>query len=281
MVSRRAGAVMLAALAVSVLAFGGSPPRAAAATPGCTLAGTNGTITRTVGSRVYQLHVPQGLTGTQVPLLLSLHGAGSNGFEDEYFTGWSQFADANHFIVAYPDAQGYPAGVWDPYTAASPDVTFARQVANDVSANWCVDPHRIYVDGWSNGAVMSQRVACDAADQFASATSYAGGSPTAATLAARCSPSRPVSVGLLAGQEDFTYAGLGQNTTEWQSYDRCSTTPTHETDAYGSTDTYGCAAGTQLFARVVSNTSHNWPVGAQGQDQRNRMWAFFQANPLP
>jgi polyhydroxybutyrate depolymerase len=281
MSSRRAGGVMLAALVMSVLAVGHAPCRAAAATSGCTLAATNGTITRMLGSRVYQVHVPPGLIGTQVPLLLSLHGAGSNGFEDEYFTGWSQFADANNFIVAYPDAQGYPSGVWDPYTSASPDVSFVRQVVDDISVTWCVDPHRVHVDGWSNGAVMSQRVACDAADKFASATSYAGGTPTAAALAAPCRPSRPISVGLLAGQEDFTYLGLAQNTTEWAAYDRCSTTPTHESDVYGSTDTYSCAGSSQLFARVVSNTSHNWPVGAQGQDQRNRMWSFFLANPLP
>jgi polyhydroxybutyrate depolymerase len=137
------------------------------------------------------------------------------------------------------------------------------------------------VDGWSNGAVMSQRAACDAADEFAAVTSYGGGSPTAAGTAAPCHPSRPISVGLFAGQFDFTYAGLAQNTTEWRGYDGCSAPPVHTTDQYGSTDTYGCANGTQVVARVVANTSHNWPAGAQGEDQRNRMWSFFQANPLP
>jgi poly(3-hydroxybutyrate) depolymerase len=128
---------------------------------------------------------------------------------------------------------------------------------------------------------MSQRVACDAADLFGAATSYAGGDPTALGLAAACKPSRPISVGLIVGQEDFTYAGLAQNTSEWASLDGCQSTPAHETDAYGSADTYSCSAGSQLLARVVSNTSHNWPSGPQGEDQRNRMWAFYQANPHP
>jgi polyhydroxybutyrate depolymerase len=253
----------------------------AASASACSLTSTNGTVTRTLGSRVYQLHVPAGLTGTQVPLLLSLHGAGSNGSEDEYFTGWSGYADTHDFIVAYPDAQGYPSGVWDPYSTSSPDVPFLRQVVGDISASWCVDPHRIYVDGWSNGAVMSQRAACNAADLFAASTSYGGGDPTAATAAAPCRPSRPVSVGLIVGQEDFTYAGLAQDASLWRSVDACGATPVNETDQYGSSSTYSCANGTQVWTRVVTNTSHNWPSGAQGQDQRDRMWAFFQANPLP
>jgi polyhydroxybutyrate depolymerase len=278
---RRAAAFasLLTAITLGLAVFA---PAAPAATQGCTLTSTNGTVTRALGTRTYQLHVPQGLSGTQVPLLLSLHGAGSNGSEDEYFTGWSQFADAQNFIAAYPNARGLPgAGVWDPYSQSSPDVAFVRQVVADISAHWCVDSHRLYVDGWSNGAVMSQRVACDAADTFAAATSYAGGTPTLAGAGVPCNPSRPISVGLIVGQEDFTYLGLAQNTNEWLGYDHCSTTPTQEADVYGTTSTYGCAAATEVFARVVSNTSHNWPFGAQGEDQRQRMWAFFEANPLP
>jgi polyhydroxybutyrate depolymerase len=270
-----------ALVAATTAALGLSTATASATTPGCWLASTNGTVTRTLNARYYQLHVPQGLTGTQVPLLLSLHGAGSNGQEDEHFTGWSTFADAHNFIVAYPDAQGYPSGVWDPYSQKSADVTFIRQVVGDIASHWCIDPKRIYVDGWSNGAVMSQRVACDAADLVGAATSYGGGDPTAAGTAAPCKPSRPISVGLIVGQYDFTYAGLAQDATLWQGTDACSTTPASETDQYGSQSTYSCASGTQLWTRVVSNTSHNWPSGAQGEDQRQRMWAFFQANPLP
>jgi polyhydroxybutyrate depolymerase len=252
---------------------------AAAATPGCTLTSTNGTVTRTIGSRTYQLHVPQGLSGTQVPLLLSLPGAFSNGSLQESNTGWSTFADANNFIVAYPNEDPAMGGVWDPYVSNSPDLSFLSSVVDDISAHWCIDAHHVHVDGWSNGAVMSQRVACDLAAKFASATSYAGGTPTAS--GAPCKPSRPISVALLAGQLDFTYAGLASNTSEWVGYDRCSATPTHSADTYGTLDSYSCASGTTVWSRTVSNTSHNWPSGAQGQDQRTRMWSFFQANPLP
>jgi len=279
---RSTTAAIAAAAAVALCTSGitvATASAAAAATPGCTLTSTNGTVTRTIGTRTYQLHVPQGLTGTQVPLLLSLPGAFSDGSLQESNTGWSTFADANNFIVAYPNEDPAMGGVWNPYVSNSPDLSFLSSVVDDISAHWCADAHHVHVDGWSNGAVMSQRVACDLAAKFASATSYAGGSPTVS--GAPCKPSRPISTFLLAGQLDFTYAGLASNTSEWVGYDGCSATPTHETDTYGTTDSYRCAATTSVMSRTVVNTSHNWPSGAQGQDQRTRMWSFFQANPLP
>ena len=276
------GRCLALALVAAVAALAGpAAAPAAAATPGCTLDSTDGTVTRTLGSRSYELHVPAGLSGAEVPLLLSLHGFGSSGRQDELSTGWSGFADSHNFIVAYPN--GRPSsysGAWNPYSSSSPDVGFLRQVVDDIATRWCVDARRVHVDGWSNGAVMSQRVACEAADKFASVTSYGGGTPTLASTLA-CEPSRPISVGLFAGQYDFTYAGLAQNTSEWLDYDDCSPTPVHTTDAHGTLDSYSCAAGTQVLSRVVSNTSHNWPFGAQAEDQRNRMWAFFHAHPLP
>ena len=269
----------LIAVLVALGAAGATP--ASAAEPGCTSTPTGGTVTRTLGDRTYTVRVPQGLAA-DAPLLLVLHGAFSNSSTVESFTGWSAFADQRKFIVAYPQARPSSyGGVWDPYTPGTADVAYLRAVVADISSSWCVDPRRVHSDGWSNGAVTSQRLACAAADTFASVTSYGGGSPTAGGGATACSPSRPISVGLFAGQFDFTYFGLAQNTAEWVGHNGCSPTPAHTTDAYGTLDTYGCANGTQVLSRVVGATSHDWPSGARGADQRERMWAFFTANPRP
>lgn len=248
----------------------------AGAAEACTLQPTGGTVTRTLGDRSYALNVPAGLPAGEAPLLLSLHGFGANSGVQETYTGWTPYAAAKKFIVAYPQARTQGSGAWDPYSSSSPDAAFLASVAADVAATWCVDPRRVHVDGWSNGAVMSQRAACAAAGTFASVSSYGGGSPFTA-----CAPSRPISVALFAGQFDFTYGGLAQNTQQWRGLNACAATPAKTTDAYGSTDTYACAAGTQVVSRVVDNTSHNWPSGAIGEDQRNRLWAFFSAHPRP
>ena len=271
----------LLAAASAVIALAAIPSEAAAADPGCSSASTGGTVTRSLGSRTYELRVPAGLGADPAPLLLSLHGFGSSGRQDELFTGWSGFADSRGLIVAYPNGRpNLQTGAWDPYTASSADVGFLRDVVADISAGWCVDPSRVYVDGWSNGAVMSQRAACAAADLFAAVSSYAGGTPTLAGAAAPCTPSRPISVALVVGQFDFTYPALEQNAAEWRGYNSCSATPVSSSDAYGSTRKYACAGGSELMTRVVKYTSHNWPSGAQGADQRQRIWSFFMAHPL-
>lgn len=277
--SRMTGMLAVVALALS-LAVAVSPASTAQAS--CTLTPTGGTVTKKIGTRSYTVNVPAGLSGTQVPLLLVLHGFGSTSSQVETFTGWTPFAASHKFIVTYPQARPSEyGGGWDPYSAASEDVTFLKSVVADISTQWCVNPKRVHVDGWSNGAVMSQRMACDAAGTFASAVSYGGGTPTLNGFAKPCAPSRPISVGLFAGQYDFTYAGLASNAAEWRAVDKCGQTPTHSDDQYGTTDSYSCASGTTVLARVVKNVSHNWPSGAQGEDQRTRMWSVLTANPLP
>lgn len=263
-------------VAGTMLAMAATEAPANAQAPGCSLAATAGTVTRTVDGRTYLLNVPSGLSGPAAPLLVSIHGFSGNAQAQESFTGWTQTAVEKKFIVAYP--QGRPSeygGAWDPYTANSPDVAHLRAIVADIKSAYCVDSARVYADGWSNGAVMSQRLACSAADLFSAVSSYGGGGPTAAGFATGCSPSRPISIALLAGQYDFTYASLAQNTQEWRTINACGATPTRTTDAFGSTETYSCAAGTKVLSRTVANTSHNWPSGAQGADQRERIWSFF------
>lgn len=274
----------LAALGAAVLAlsFGAAPAAADTPPAGCSLSPTGGTVTKTLGNRQYLVRVPAGITTNSAPLLVVLHGALSNGDTVELFSGWSRYADAKKFIVAYPQARplGW-AGVWDPYTATSADVGFVKDVVSDIAQTWCVDQDRVHADGWSNGAVMSQRMACAAADTFASVTSYGGGDPMLLGIATGCRPSRPISVAMLTGQFDFTYAGLEQNTSQWRSVNDCPSSASRTFDLYGTTRTYSCAGGSKVVARAVYLTSHNWPIGAQAEDQRNRMWAFFQANPRP
>lgn len=267
--------------AAAALALTATP--AAAVTPGgCTLTPTGGTVERTLGGRTYLVRVPSGITAERAPLLVVLHGALSNGATVELFSGWSAYADAHGFIVAYPQARplGW-AGVWDPYTNGSDDVAFVDDVVDDIAATWCVDEHRVHADGWSNGAVMSQRMACEAAHTFASVSSYGGGTPTLLGIADGCHPSRPISVAMLTGQLDFTYAGLAQNTLEWRGVLGCPSTARRTFDRYGTSRAFSCPGGAEVLSRVVYLTSHNWPLGAQAEDQRDRMWAFFTAHPRP
>jgi polyhydroxybutyrate depolymerase len=258
-----------------VIGLGRTTSPAGAAT--CGLSAFDGT--RTVGGRTYELHVPAGLTGTQVPLVVSLHGFSSDGAMHAQQSGWKPFADSHNFIAAFPNGlfRAWNFSQWGTY-----DNDFLRAVVADISATWCVDPHRVHVSGHSNGAFMSQRLACDAPDLFASAAEYAGGRPDA--FGKPCNPSRGIGVALFHGDADFVVApqmGI-QARDGWVSRLTCNPTPSSEPTGDGQLLRYtGCRDGVQVVWRSYPGQSHLWPTGARQQDILNRMWAHFQAHPLP
>ncbi|EOD64234.1 alpha/beta hydrolase family esterase [Amycolatopsis vancoresmycina] len=269
-----AGAVLAFLLGTGPVVAG--PPPASASTA-CTLAPTSGTVAREAAGRAYHVNVPPGLPGAPVPLLLSLHGALQPYALHERETRWSDSAAAKHFIVAYPSAAG-PA--WDA-DRRSGDVAYLRAVVEDVSRTWCVDPHRVHVEGFSSGANMSARLACDASDVFASVAAYAGVSP--AFTGSPCTPDRPISVGLFHSDGDLIslppLAVAHRN--EWLQRNGCPATPVTEPGVPVEAAVYGpCRAGVQVVWRVYRGT-HFWPGDGDRADIAERMWAFFARNPLP
>src|SRR5262249_44803117 len=118
--------------------------------------------------RTYRVHAPPGLDGaTAVPLVVDIHGLGSNSSQQEGISGMKGMSDQHGFLVAYPD------GVNNAFNAGTccgnptvDDVAFIRAMVSQVEAEATVDSSRVYVTGLSNGGAMTQRLACDAADLF-------------------------------------------------------------------------------------------------------------------
>ncbi|MFE3228969.1 alpha/beta hydrolase family esterase [Nocardia sp. NPDC059228] len=292
MSSLRVGSVLstfltVVGLIVAVLVPIG-PIAGVASAAGCTLTPTGGTVPRMIGTRSYTLNVPQGLTGSAVGLLISLHGTGDTSAGIERETGWSSYAAAHNFIVAYPQGTEFDK-TWH-FEQGSVDVTFLKQVVTDIESTWCVDTHRVYADGWSDGAIMSQRMACDAADLFAAVTSWEGTDPTdpnplePSAVGTPCTPSRPIAVGIFQGAFDpisNLVVGLA-NVRDWTRRNRCPATADPTSDRYGTHTNYQpCAAGTNVAWRVEYNTTHQWPTGAIGQDLRDQLWNFLDSRTLP
>ena len=94
--------------AVGLVAGATSAGAAGTSTQACT-GGSSGskTVTLTIRAsgrnRTVVVHTPSGYTGkTPVPLVLNLHGSGSSATQQEAFSGMDAAADADGFIVAYP-----------------------------------------------------------------------------------------------------------------------------------------------------------------------------------
>jgi polyhydroxybutyrate depolymerase len=255
-----------------------SPSAIATGRADCTLAATSGTVGREAAGRAYHLNVPPGLSGPSVPLLLSLHGALQPYSLHERETRWSTLAATRHFIVAYPSAA---AGlVWDA-AQGSGDVTYLRAVVEDIAATWCVDPRRVHVEGFSSGANMSARLACDASTVFASVAAYAGVSPS--FTGSPCAPDRPISVGLFHSDGDLIslFPLAVAHRDQWLRRNGCSATPVTEPGVPVEAAVYDqCRAGVQVVWRVYRGT-HFWPANENRTDIADRMWSFFERNQLP
>jgi polyhydroxybutyrate depolymerase len=251
-----------------------------------------GPVERTVTvdgvTRAYRVHVPAGLAGP-APLVVVLHGGGGNGVQAEQQTGFTATADREGFVVVYPDGSGrarlltWNAGTCCAYARDQrvDDVGFIRAMLDAVAVEFPVDPARVYVTGFSNGAMMAYRLGCELTDRIAAIAPISG-----ALNAQACTPSRPLSVLHIHGTADQHVPIAGglprrdvpgtspwQNTSLayaigfWARHDACPAAEAETSQGSVTTTTYGpCADGTEVVQVIIDGGGHAWPGGTKGRD---------------
>jgi polyhydroxybutyrate depolymerase len=262
--------------------------------PETVLAPGETTTTLQVGgvSRTFILHVPSSYNGkTPVPLVLDWHGLGSSGSGQKGVSGYKALSDSEGFIIAWPNGleNAWNIGPCCTTSRTVDDLGFARAIVTDIQHRACVDPKRVYSDGYSMGGGMSHYLACNAADVFAAVA------PSAFDLLAAdeepCKPARPISVILFRGTADpiVPYEGgpsnppNGLNVTihfqgaeatfkTWAGLNGCTGEPMAGT---AGCQTYAqCKEGTEVTLCTKQNGSHDPGDAKQG-------WAFMQKHPMP
>ena len=129
-------------------------------------------------SRSYWLYVPKDCPAG-APLVVAMHGAaGSSQDQSPHF---NEIADAEKFIVAYP--QGLPiyfpvfggtVNGWDASGEINADVAFIRALVDDVDQHYQIDRLRVYACGFSNGGMNTYALANTCSDMFAACASISG-----------------------------------------------------------------------------------------------------------
>lgn len=127
----------------------------------------------------------------EVPLVFMLHGMGGTATNSICETGWSKKAEDAMFIVVYPEATR-PDTQSPPSLRANPqawndgsgrfhaaeqqidDVAFIEALVDRVVGDYAIDPKRIYVAGFSNGASMAFRVGAELPSKVAAIAPNAG-----------------------------------------------------------------------------------------------------------
>jgi polyhydroxybutyrate depolymerase len=280
-------------LIIAVLVLLGSP--SARADNDCTrapVAGGHQMHVQFAGHPRYVLvHIPRGITaGRRVPLVVALHGAGSNGGTMEHYSGLSHASDLNGFVVVYPNAGG-PTWNIARSRGARNDVAFIAGLITRLQDSYCLDPHRVFATGVSNGGGMAALLGCALSGRLAAIAPVAGiydGEPP-------CQPANPISVLEIHGTSDqiAPYFGPGVSAssqqppsfvTAWVHRDSCSRTATAHQIAT-RTILYrwsGCAAGAIVEHVRILGGGHQWP-GALPPDPGPRsticgaceIWSFF------
>ena len=167
----------LAAVLLSVLVF---PNRAQAGTT------IDSTMTWQGVTRYYEVYLPTNLPA-KPPMLLMLHPTSYNPATSPPITsnyGWKTLSDQNGFILVKPASTYYPkTGQWNwnayyldgAFPPPPPDDSgFLRQLITNLTAQYNVDAKRIFVAGFSSGAMMTQRVGVEISDLVAAIAPAAG-----------------------------------------------------------------------------------------------------------
>ena len=188
------------------------------------------------GDRPVELHLPGGYSpGTPAPLLILLHGYGVDGaWQDAYFRLGPE-ASRRGMLFAHPDGTVGLDGsrFWnatdaccDLYGSGVDDSGYLQDLIEQIRVRHEVDPRRIYVAGYSNGAFMAHRLACDRADLVAALVSFAG---STFLRPERCVPSEAVAVLQVHGTADMAvpylgtlaYPGAETTVRRWAELDGC------------------------------------------------------------
>jgi polyhydroxybutyrate depolymerase len=269
--------------------------------------------------RQYRLFVPEAAR-PGMPIVLCLHGGGGNARQMERYTQFNDLAEREGFVVVYPESIG---GHWNDGRGVAviraqreniDDVKFLRAVLDDVAREHNVDRSRVFATGISNGAMMSHRLAAEAADVIAAIAPVVGGMPRA--LAEKFHPALPVSVLIIQGDADPIVPFGGGEVTVGRSKrgELLSTADTvaryvarneNPSGAISSTIDADAGDGTSVEVRrypdgadgaktelyVVRGGGHAWPgrsqylpkatIGPASQDfsATQVIWSFFQGCP--
>lgn len=244
--------------------------------------------------REYMLYVPSSYDGTTAaPLMFNFHGYGGKASEYMTYADMRTQADANGFILVYPQGACLDG---DPHwNAGLPSATnkstvddfgFINALIDELAADYVIDSERIYACGYSNGGYFSYALACYHSDKIAAVGSVSGTMLTESKI--NCSPVHPTSVIVLHGTSDnvVPYNGTeGLESTSsvidyWIGYNNTDTSPTvvNYTGGGMNVEHQRYANGDSLTAvehYKVNGGDHVWfDLNISGSNTSQLIWDF-------
>jgi polyhydroxybutyrate depolymerase len=275
-------------------------------------------------ARRFDVQTPSSIKpGERLPIVFYFHGAGGSADGSARVYGWSEKAEAEHFFAVFPEGLGVRPDaegsfllnphIWrdgrpDIKSTQIDDVHFFTTLLDQLEGALPVDPHRVYVTGFSNGAGMTFTLGSKFPDRIAAIAPVSSETfVNVQTLA------RPLPVYYLVGKADplVPFAGgesklpiwgvtrtlppVQDSVDTWVKLDGCPATPQVISDENGvRVVRYGPGnAGVEILFTTVEGNGHHWPVSKEQLppavtgpqinpfSATDRIWDFFKAHPMP
>lgn len=140
----------------------------------------DGDLTVDGRKRHFMVYIPTAYNGQkELPLVVGLHGGLGTGQVFEEQTRISQAANEYGYIVAYPDGvrRAWNAGscCGKPADDNINDVAFISALVAHLHDRYKIDTRRVYGTGFSNGAMLLHKIACDKPHLLAGIAAVSGG----------------------------------------------------------------------------------------------------------
>ena len=256
--------------------------------------------------RTYRVYIPASASATvPAPLVINLHGYGSNNIEQELYTNFKPIADTAGFILVHPNGTPDFSNTmhWNAFgTSNVDDVGFLSALTDTLSTFLNINQSRVYVTGMSNGGFMSFQLACQLGGRIAAVASVTGTMTN--TNLATCQPPRPIPVMQIHGTADatvpypgnFLFAPVQNLLNFWVGVNGTATVPqivplpdidpddgcTAELHTYG-----GGTNGSSVMHYKVIGGGHSWPGAPVNINITNmdfsasaEIWRFFRRYDL-
>lgn len=275
------------------------------------------TLDHASGERTYVAVVPPQAPAQAAPLVIALHGFGGSGENILTQGRWRETAARHGFIVLAPDGAVEKSGrrprfrtnprSWNagpatgsPASARNVDDSgFLRALIELWVAAGRVDPDRVYVTGFSNGAAMSFRAGADLSDVVAAIAPVSNGLLTNVDrLAAPVSllmmwgeadPLNPIAGGrVVRATAEVDRPSADASFARWSALLGCRGGPDLTTPRPGVllTRHRTCDGGAETRLYRVAGLGHQWPggrvslrlvsgPGSDAIDASETIWTFF------
>lgn len=244
--------------------------------------------------------------GTPIPLVLGFHGGlgGPRAFEIQ--SRFTACAEREGFAICYPAGTGLgQALTWNAGTCCGyaqqrriDDVGFVRRLLKEIQADYSIDSSKVYATGFSNGAMLTYRLACEAPELFAAVGVVSGSLPRGFRPRAPLpliafhgllDPNCPYKGGYGSNSlQPVNHTPMEATLADWIVANQCPVKTAAEVGSkVGLRRLWSNAQGTQVEAWTLTEGGHTWPGGVdvsaglgtgkliESVDATGEIWKFF------